>query len=72
LRSAIGNVFSHASYENIWPGRYNEEDAANMRLIAAAPDLYLALGRLLYGPAHPDWAVHVHAAREAMSKAEGR
>lgn len=40
LNAATGIVFDYAGYENIWPGAYVEGvDAANMQLIAAAPDL---------------------------------
>jgi hypothetical protein len=44
LRSAHGDVFDFDSYEHLWPGIYDPAtDAANMRLIAAAPELLAAL-----------------------------
>ncbi len=40
LNSAHGKIFDYAYYEGMWFAAYNQEqDEANARLIAAAPDL---------------------------------
>jgi len=72
LVAAGGNVFSHAYYENIWPGCYDERDAANMQLIAAAPDMKAALVKLaMRADEQGDiWAREIAAA--AIDKADGR
>jgi len=87
LRSAHGDVFQYAGYENLWPGRYDKaEDAANMCLISAAPDLLEALKQVgnAYGCfagctaslAKPgECGQHTYScsvARSAIAKAEGR
>lgn len=43
LECVGGAVIEHDSYEGMWFARYNEEDAANKALIAAAPDMLGAL-----------------------------
>ncbi len=47
LRAAHGDVFGHAHYEGLWPGAYDVvRDAANMRLVCAAPLMFEALANL--------------------------
>lgn len=51
LNSASGTIIDHAPYEGMWFARYNdEEDDANARLIAAAPDMLAALEELYNAP----------------------
>jgi len=82
LCSAHGTVIDHTNYEGMWFGRYlDAEDAANARLIAAAPDLLEAArlarwnfklkndsGDFLGDDEHEAWT----ALDAAILKAEGR
>lgn len=64
LNSASGEVIEHAPYEGMWFARYNaEEDAANARLIAAAPELFVALKALTSNP-HLDLGDETYQVRE--------
>jgi hypothetical protein len=75
LNSAHGEVLGYAAYEGLWPGRFDKvEDAANMRLIAAAPDLLGAckmVAEMAVGwqPLTPGDIAEVRA---AIAKAEGK
>ncbi len=70
LNSAHGKVIDHACYEGMWFAAYDEEiNAANARLIAAAPELLEALQGVLRVA---DRATsEFDAARAAIAKATG-
>lgn len=52
LNSAEGKILDHCPYEGMWFARYDdEEDEANARLIAAAPDHATALRLIISGKA---------------------
>ena len=74
LNAARGKVFDYAGYENLWPGAYDDDiDAANMCLIAAAPDLLEALVEMVdRWESADDDPGYVSRARAAIAKAEGR
>jgi len=62
------NLIGYASRdENADPPRSDSERQANANLIAAAPDMYAALHKLVHSlPTQEDW----DAARAALAKAE--
>ncbi len=68
-------VLGYADFEGMWPSTHrNEEDAANMRLIAAAPDLLEALKSWIERECHGEHCgdtLH-DVACAAIAKAEGR
>jgi hypothetical protein len=67
LRAATGDVLDYAGYEGMWFAAYDKDtDAANARLIAAAPDLLEAL-RLVV--ANPHSTVNAKIAQDAIAKA---
>jgi len=50
LNAAHGMVLDYAGYEGMYPGAYDQKagtDAANMALIAASPDMHLALSEVV-------------------------
>lgn len=77
LMSLNGPVIDSAAHEGMWFARYDEdEDEANVNLIAAAPELYAALTRCLnfienteseMGESLPSGEI----ARAALAKARG-
>ena len=81
LNAAGGKVFDYAGYENLWPGAYDDDiDAANMCLIAAAPDLLEAALLAVSVLGHmamvlgwtPEPGTVIPQLRAAIAKAEGR
>jgi hypothetical protein len=74
LESAVGKVIDYAGYEGMWPGAYDDEtDAANLRLIAAAPDLLAFVKDWLadFTAAGTTDSPHEAHARALIAKAEG-
>jgi hypothetical protein len=73
LNSANGAVLDYAQFEGMWPARYcDEKDAANMALIAAAPDLLEMLELIVLTAKENKPARHyLEGARAAIAKARG-
>lgn len=72
--SAAGGqkVIDYAAYEGMWLAAYDDErDAANARLIAAAPDLLKALRGMVEWFAMERNVAPVAAAYAAIAKADG-